>query len=185
MNNSEKAYIATYTGKKFFLLDPRMEDIDIVDIAHAEAMQCRWTGHCKHHYSIAQHSWYCSFIGPEDEALHRLLHDGSEAYISDMNRPLKHYTEAGAAYRKVEEPLQNLIYEAHGLSTIEPPSVKIADNMMLYAEKAQLMDYSFPESEIWLPGETQADIKIVQWSPEYAEQKFLERFHELYTRRIN
>jgi len=183
--DASKAYIATFTGKKFFLLAPRMEDIDIIDIAHATAMQCRWTGHSKHHYSIAQHSWYCSFLGPEDEALERLMHDGSEAYISDMNRPLKHYTDAGTAYMKVEEPLQRMIYEAFACKTTEPPSVKIADNLMLYAEKAQIVGYKFAEAEQWSAKEEAAPIIIEQWSPEYAEKKFLERFRELYNRRIN
>jgi len=185
VENIDKAYIATYTGKKFYLLNPRIEDIDIIDIAHSLSMQCRWTGHCRFHYSVAQHAYYCSFLGPENEAFHRLNHDDSEAYISDMNRPLKHYTEAGKAYMEVEEPLQGLIYDSFGLSRIEPASVKIADNMMLYAEKAQIMGYEFAESQKWLPNEDQADVKIVQWSPEFAEKMFLERFYQLQKRRIN
>jgi 5'-deoxynucleotidase YfbR-like HD superfamily hydrolase len=183
--DASKAYIATYTGKQFFLLAPRMEDIDIVDIAHALAMQCRWTGHCKFHYSVAQHAYYCSLLGTEEEALERLNHDDSEAYISDMNRPLKHYTKAGEAYMKVEEPLQHMIYEAFACKTTEPASVKVADNLMLYAEKAQIMGYKFSEAELWSPQEEQAPIIIEQWSPEKAERKFLERFNELYKRRIN
>jgi|SRR5579859_189219 len=183
--NADKAYIATYTGKKFFLLNPRIEDIDIIDIAHALALQCRWTGHCKFHYSVAQHAYYCSLLGPENEAFHRLNHDDSEAYISDMNRPLKHYTEAGEAYMQVEEPLQGLIYDAFGLSRIEPASVKIADNKMLYTEKAQIMGYTFNEAEKWSPDEGQCSIVIERWSPEQAEHMFLERFYQLQKRRIN
>jgi 5'-deoxynucleotidase YfbR-like HD superfamily hydrolase len=177
--DASKAFIATYTGKKFFLLEPRIEDIDIIDIAHALAMQCRWTGHCKFHYSIAQHAYYCSFLGPDNEAFHRLNHDDSEAYISDMNRPLKHYTAAGEAYMKVEEPLQHLIYDAFGLPRVEPPSVKAADNAMLYAEKAQIMGYKFQECQIWTPGELAAPITVEQWSPEHAEEMFLSRFNEI------
>ncbi|VVB52894.1 Uncharacterised protein [uncultured archaeon] len=184
MQNKSKAYIATFTGKKFFLLKPRMEDIDITDIAHALALQCRWTGHCKYHYSVAQHSYYCSVLGPEEEALERLMHDGSEAYISDMNRPLKHYTDAGSAYMKVEKPLQDMIYAAFACRPIEPASVKIADNMMLYAEKAQIVGYKFAEQDE-TEDSAQAPILIEQWSPERAEKEFLKRFQELYKRRIN
>jgi len=176
-----KAYIATYTGKKFFLLAPRKIDIDIRDIAHSLSLQCRWTGHVKFHYSVAQHAFYCSLLGPENEALERLMHDDSEAYIADMSRPLKHFTEAGGAYRKVEEPLQQMIYEKFLCKTPEPPSVKIADNLMLYAEKAQIMGYTFSEADAWsATGEEQAPIQIERWTPEQAEQKFLERFEELY-----
>jgi hypothetical protein len=189
MNNEDKAYIATYTGRKFFLLKPRLEDIDITDIAHALSLQCRWTGHCKFHYSVAQHAYYCSLIGPASEAFHRLHHDDSEAYISDMNRPLKHYTDAGKAYRKVEEPLQNAIYTAFGLPLIEPPSVHLADNAMLYTEKAQIMGYLFGEAEVyqsyWGEFDKSAVVTIERWTPEFAEKMYLERHNQLYKGRIN
>jgi 5'-nucleotidase len=184
-NDAAKAYIATFTGKQFYLLSPRLEDVDIVDIAHALAMQCRWTGHCKFHYSIAQHSYYCSFIGPDSESFDRLMHDAAEAYISDLNRPLKHYTEAGVAYRRQEAVIQKVIAERFGFSVIEPKSVKLADNSMLYAEKAQIMGYKFEEAENWEHYDENNGIKIERWSPEQAEQMFLNRFTELYSWRIN
>lgn len=180
MNSPNKAFIGTYTGKKFFLLKPRLCDIDIRDIAHGLALQCRWTGQSKHHYSIAQHSYYCSFLGPSSEALSRLLHDGSEAYMGDMNRPLKHFTAAGPAYRRQEAVIQHLIYRKYGVSLIEPPSVHIADQGMLYAERNQLMRLKFKEAEKWLPDEAAANVKITKWSPERAEQMFLKRFKQLY-----
>jgi hypothetical protein len=183
-NQVNKAFIGTFTGKKFFLLKPRLKDIDILDIAHGLSMQCRWTGQCKHHYSIAQHSYYCSFLGPENEALDRLLHDGSESVMGDMNRPLKHFTAAGVAYRRQEAVIQHLICRRFGISLIEPPSVHIADQQMLYAERNQLMRLNFKEAEEWLPGETPAPIKIKKWSPEKAERKFLKRFYELYKGKV-
>jgi hypothetical protein len=189
-NDVQKAYIATFTGKKFYLLEPRLEDIDIIDIAHALSLQCRWTGHCKFHYSVAQHSYYCSFLGLNSEAFDRLMHDASEAYIADVNRPLKHYTEVGIAYRKVEAGLQKAIAERFGFSIIEPQSVKIADNLMLYAEKAQIMGYKFNEAKdadgiVRMANEEKAPLLIEQWSPEHANTMFLQRFQELYKGRIN
>lgn len=185
-NDAQKAYIATYTGKQFFLLSPCLEDVDIVDIAHALSLQCRWTGHCKFHYSVAQHSYYCSFLGPDAEAFDRLMHDASEAYISDLNRPLKHYTEAGVAYMRQEAIIQKVIAERFGFSTIEPPSVKLADNSMLYAEKAQIMGYKFEEAERWENNDDGKNgVTIEQWTPQQAEQMFLNRFKKLYSWRIN
>lgn len=180
-----KAYIATYTGKQFFLLNPRLEDIDIIDIAHALSLQCRWTGHVKWHYSVAQHSVYCSMIGPESEAFERLMHDGSEAYMGDMNRPLKHYTEAGPPYRVQESVIQNAICQRFGLSTHEPASVHLADNAMLYAEKEQLLGYTFEEAEDWERYEDYPMPVITRWSPDQAETMFLRQFNELYKRRVN
>lgn len=189
-NDVLKAYIATVTGKKFFLLEPRLEDIDIIDIAHALSLQCRWTGHCRYHYSVAQHSYYCSFLGPDNEAFDRLMHDAPEAYIGDLNRPLKHYTEAGVAYRRQEAIIQKAIAERFGFSVIEPKSVKVADNLMLYAEKKQIMGYTFDEAQdadgiVRIANEEAAPIQIEQWTPGQAKTMFLTRFEELYSGRLN
>jgi hypothetical protein len=183
MRDSKKAWISTFTGKKFFLLHPRLKDIDIKDIAHSLSHQCRWTGHTRYHYSIAQHSWYCSFIGPESEALDRLMHDGSEAYMGDMNRPLKHFTQAGPAYRAQEAVVQNAIAVKYGLALVQPPSVHYADNLLLYAEKEQLIAGHHRWKIKWGTGGVSARIKIVRWTPEKAEKKFLERFRELNKRK--
>jgi len=184
-NDVLKAYIATASGKQFFLLEPRLEDIDIFDIAHALSMQCRWTGHCKFHYSVAQHSYYCSFIGPDNEAFDRLMHDAAEAYIGDLNRPLKHYTEAGIAYRRQEAVIQKAIAERFGFSVVEPPSVKLADNSMLYAERDQIVGYKFEEAENWERYDENNGVTIEEWTPLQAKANFLSRFETLYTGRLN
>lgn len=180
---NEAASIITYTGKWFHLLDPVIEDIDIRDIAHALSMQCRWTGHCKFHYSVAQHSWYCSYLGPKKEAFDRLMHDASEAFMSDMSRPLKHYTDAGVAYRLQERMIQNAIRHRYGLGK-EPKSVHEADNQMLFAEKAQIMAKVDWNDNLSIHKDFgTADVKIKPWSPAYAERMFLKRFKELYKRK--
>jgi 5'-deoxynucleotidase YfbR-like HD superfamily hydrolase len=178
-NQANKAFIGTFTGKKFFLLKPRLIDIDIRDIAHSLAFQCRWTGQCKYHYSVAQHSYYCSFLGPDNEAFDRLMHDASEAYMGDMNRPLKHFTAAGSPYRQQEAVIQHLIRRKFGLSLVEPPSVHVADQQMLSTERYQLMRFNFKMADVW---ETLApvSIKICRWSPEEAEKMFLKRFKQLH-----
>lgn len=44
--------IATYTGRWFWPLDPRPEDIVIEDIAHALSNKCRFSGHTKKFYCV-------------------------------------------------------------------------------------------------------------------------------------
>ena len=185
-----KAWITTYTGEKFYHLRPTAAMIHIEDIAHSLSMQCRWTGHTKFHYSVAQHSWYASYLVGEDwrangreMALTALLHDASEAYLGDMNRPLKHYTPAGAAYREIEESVERVIYEKFGLSYPMPEVVDAADTQMLYVEKAQLMTVTEAtqyEACKWGRDETEAPVVIKRWTPRRAEKMFLKRFEELY-----
>ncbi len=84
-------YIATYTGKQFYPLDPRPEDVCLEDIAHSLSNLCRFTGHTDtdRFYSVAQHSVICSTIVAPEAALLALLHDAAEAYLGDISRPLK------------------------------------------------------------------------------------------------
>lgn len=176
------ASIALFGGARFYLLSPRQEDIHITDIGHALAMQCRWTGHCKFHYSVAQHSVYCSYLGSDEEALDRLMHDASEAYMADMSRPLKHYTDAGKYYMQQEAIVQQAVRTRYGLGP-EPPSVHIADNQMMWTEKEQIMngpDFSHESQRAIHPYTGESGIKIERWSPDRAEEEFLRRFNELY-----
>ena len=87
-------YIYTVSKRKFYPLNPRIEDILIEDIAHALSMLARANGHFPFFHSVAQHSLECA-----NEALARgysekivlacLLHDGAEAYMSDVTTPVK------------------------------------------------------------------------------------------------
>ena len=90
--------MVTYTGKEFYPLDPNPADIDIKDIAHALSNCCRFAGHIKSFYSVAQHSVIVSELCEPENALAGLLHDASEAYLSDIARPVK-YTEQMEGYR--------------------------------------------------------------------------------------
>src|SRR4051812_43149736 len=79
--------IITHTGKWFNVLDPNPDEVDIEDIAHALALQCRFTGHTDEFYSVAQHSVLVANHCPSEYGIYGLLHDGSEAYLSDIARP--------------------------------------------------------------------------------------------------
>lgn len=174
---NSKAWIQTYHGGVFHLLDPQPEEILIEDIAHALAMQCRFTGHTRWHYSVAQHSIYASQIVQKGFELEALLHDGSEAYIADLSRPLKHYTEMGTYYIVIEERIQSVLARKFGVPEQMSPEVKAADNALLYAEKAALMPPMEWDTR-WGDGIV-ASITIEQWTPEEAEGRFLRRYAEL------
>ena len=105
--------IQTYTGRKFFPVAPRAEDIEILDVAHALSMLCRYTGHTKQFYSVAQHSVLVSRIVPPQDAAWGLLHDASEAYLCDVARPIK-------PYRLLEQRLMVQVAGRFDLTYAEP-----------------------------------------------------------------
>ena len=169
------AWIETYTGRRFYVLDPRPLDVDIKDIAHALSLLCRFTGHTREFYSVAQHSILVSRVCDREDALSGLLHDGSEAYLADINSPLKH-SPAMVRYRTAERHVQAAVEEHFNLPKM-PSSVKLADKRLLVTEKRDLMAAT-PDWEAFAGVEPLAG-RIVPWAPQIAEMAFLSRFHEL------
>src|SRR5882724_10226297 len=127
----KSAWIITFTGLKFYHLNPQPEMVTIEDIAHALSNIGRWTGHTRYFYSVAQHSVYASLICPPEFAFDTLMHDSSEAYLGDMNRPLKHFTAAGPAYREIEEKVEQVIFKKFGVRFPLSEEVKVVDTQML------------------------------------------------------
>ena len=109
-------WIQTFTGKQFYPLEPRLEDIDIVDIAHSLSMQCRFGGHCREFYSVAQHCLNVSDLCPPYLKLAGLLHDAAEAYLCDLPSPVKRDKDM-EAYRRAEFVLMRFIGEKFGVET--------------------------------------------------------------------
>lgn len=177
-----EAQIETYTGKRFDLLDPTFDMIDIEDIAHSLAGYPRFTMHTKFPYPVGQHTRLGSYLVPKIHALRFLLHDASEAYLGDMSRPLKYFTGIGNEYRKVEKPLQRKIYAKFGIFGPDPEVIHDIDAQMLYAEKHALMHSgkAEPWQHKWSRDEKAADVVIRETSFRRNKALWLKRFHELY-----
>jgi|APSaa5957512535_1039671.scaffolds.fasta_scaffold61886_2 uncharacterized protein len=175
-SSSDEPWIQTYVGKKFFWRSPRVEDIDIVDIAHALSMLCRFNGHCKQFYSVAEHCVHVSHVTPPGIEFAGLLHDASEAYFSDLPSPIKRKLPDVQA---IEDKLHQVICKKFGLAEPDLDDVKGADARMLFTEKAVLME---PIGTPW-PGEAEykpfPNVTLECWAPDVAKRKFLERFEEL------
>lgn len=172
---NQHEWMATFTGKAFYPLAPDPEQIDIRDIAHALSMACRYGGHVKRFYSVAEHSVLISRAVPAPYALHGLLHDATEAYLGDMIRPLK---KMMPEYRAAEDLLEQVIMKKFSLGRVMPPIVKEMDLRIVQDERAVLME---PTSQPWtaLDGIEPIGVNAVGLSPDEAELLFLDRFRYL------
>lgn len=103
-------WIQTATGRQFWPLDPRPEDVDVRDVAHALSNVCRFAGHTRWHYSVAQHSLLASLYAPPGSGLPALLHDAAEAYMGDIARPWKRflYVRTGLVADRVYESIKDV-----------------------------------------------------------------------------
>jgi uncharacterized protein len=190
--NPENAWINTYSGGIFTPLNAHIEDINVLDIAHSLSMQCRWNGHCRKFYSVAEHSVYVSrlsvaYLPPillndfkQSTMLYGLMHDATEAYLTDIPRPIKPFLKN---YKEIEDRLHSVINERYSINTanVIQKAVKEADNALLWSEREALMNkahsswgYDSPPEYKMSPHEIKA------LPPEEAKNLFLETFNGLY-----
>jgi hypothetical protein len=177
--SGESPTIQVASGLLFPLLRPDPAAIYIRDIAAALAKLCRFTGHCREFYSVAQHSVLVSLAVPSEYARWGLLHDATEAYIGDIAKPLKVAFDAlsPGVLKGIEERLMEAVAIRFGLIMPVPEPVHAADRALLATEKRDLMP-SGGRSWPWLP--PPLPDPIVPLRPREAESAFLVRYRELF-----
>ena len=172
--------IRTYTGVMFDPVHPKSERIDILDIAHALSMLCRANGHFRSFYSVGQHCINCAREAKargysERVQLACLLHDASEAYLSDVTRPVK---QELPKYLEIEEPLQEAIWRKYlgaELTEEEKALVFAVDDAMLYYEFEALMGTRLAEEEPELKSRPEFEFEGF----EEVEEGYLGEFNKL------
>lgn len=171
---STDVWMQTASGRQVFLLAPTHEQIDIDDIAHQLAMQCRWVGATRAFYSVAQHSVLVAGLVPPPYRLWGLLHDASEAYLGDVNSRFKQSAPM-SGYRAVEGHLQQVIFHCFGLHGPLPEEVRMADLQLLACESRDLLVKPVPTA--YAPP---AKFRITEtWDPSRAKANFLLAFEKL------
>lgn len=171
--------IQTRDGHYFNLLEPSVAAVSIDGIAHALSNLCRFTGHVREFYSVAQHSLMVSLIVPESMAREGLLHDAQEAYIGDVSTPLKRLLPR---YKEIEKNLEGVIAEKFGLdwSPEALSQVKRADAIMLATERRDLLGALEDDGEWRFLCGVEPLFQVVRpMSPVSARRAFLQRADEL------
>ena len=175
-------WIQTHTHRAFSLTTPDAADVTIEDIAHSLSQICRFNGHTRVPYSVAEHSVRCSQLVDQDFALDALLHDAGEAYFGDVSTPLKR--ELGAAWADVEERIGSLIADKFGVLWPPPRAVVNADLALLEIECRDLLGAAIDDwSKMGAMAVFKIDVDelviIEPWTPDFARHRFLERYHTL------
>lgn len=192
--------VETFTGHYVDTNNPQPGSIVLEDIAHALSMLCRFGGHAKTFYSVAEHSVFVSKTLEElgesrATCLAGLHHDDAEAYLGDIPRPLK--LLLAPVYRPLSDKMDHAI--AVALSKHGPPwlyatdfhrsEIKAADNHALLLEAQHLMpshglnwegsslDWNIMDWKTFVP--EQPEYWTGGLSPVQAEGAFLSRHWEL------
>lgn len=182
-DDMKDAWLQTSSGAKFTFFDPQVLHIRIEDIAASLSKQCRFNGHTKDFYSVAQHSIYVCDIVTDRAKPWALMHDGYEAYVSDIVNPMKVHLPL---VKEAEHLGQEALIDRFNIPIDDKIEAEVhaADRYMVFREAAALL----PNPELikeWglprIPFYPQQEIgNIVGWPWQAAERLFLERFRELF-----
>lgn len=183
--------IETNSGRFIDLYSPDPSDIWISDIAHHLAAVCRFGGACDPWYSVAEHSclvarlmlarglhWRIQLAG--------LLHDAHEAYIGDLQSPLKAMFSTGE-YSDIAYRFDLVIAAKFDLALTElwSPQVKEFDNFAGSIEAHWLMP-SQGRTEHWIrPNKIEPDDPVlfryrpIGHTPREAKSNFFATFNKI------
>lgn len=173
-------HITTYGGTHFEPTEPDIRKIHITDIAHALSLLCRGNGHVKIFFSVGQHCIRCAREAEargysERVVLACLLHDASEAYMSDVPRPFKKYLKE---YKVFENRLLDVVYTKYLGSTLteeEERLVKSVDDDLLYYDMLYLLGEYMSDTAPKLM--TEFDYEFIPF--EVVEKEYLELFERI------
>lgn len=151
-----KACIKTYTGEVINVFDIDSDKIHIEDIAHALSMQCRFSGHTREFYSVAQHCCHCYELA-QDYPFECLMHDAAEAYLHDIASPIKKWF---FVYKWMEKRLEKTLAKKFGFTYPFPTEVHKIDKDMLHNEMCSFMGKRakyFISLESWEHGQAESE----------------------------
>lgn len=176
----DSTWIPTFTGQKFDVFAPSKRAIRMSDIGHALAMKARWGGHAREFHSVAHHSVLVSKLLPPELALWGLLHDCGEAYLPDMQRPIK---GEFPRFSEMEDQILKIVIRSHDLPWPMPPRVIFADDVVTAWEWRDLLTKEAkrlwePERHDSIPVET---LQAIDWRE--AETMWVERYLALNEKR--
>lgn len=169
-------YVGTFTGRKVHFLNPHTDEIHIDDITQSLGMQCRFNGHVKKFYSVAEHSVHVARLVLERtddkrQALYALLHDASEAYLCDIQRPIKLTL---TNYEDIEKRLQDCIFAKYD-APLHSHVTDYIDKHIVRVEAEQL----YPVAPDWVEQYDRIDMQVKCWEPIVAQSQFQHMFKVL------
>lgn len=159
----------------------RPEALGIDEIARPLSNICRFTGHTKYHYSVAQHSVIGSYFVKPENAFTFLMHDATEAVLGDVSSSLKKLLPE---YQKLERAWWECLADQYGLPYVLPDDVRYVDStLMIQTEKLALFDYEilrYRKNPIkYARNVIKATHEICKLSPEVVRNRFIERYFQL------
>lgn len=175
------ALFGTRSGYMFDLLNPDENMINIEEIAHCLAYECRYNGHVPgdNFLSVAEHSVsVCERIQSDIEsgavniALIALLHDAHEAYTGDIASPLKKIIPE---IKDIEKGIQSVINKKFGIEEVSEKSARVVKKADTQVNELEMIQFS-----VIRDGNGRDEVPLRFLPPEKAKKLFMKKFKEVY-----
>lgn len=176
------AWMPTASGLKFKFDRLHENFMSIKDIAHSLAFQCRYNGHTRVFYSVAEHcvrvaDYLMDQTGVREFAYAGLLHDAAEAYVGDIISPIKRrYFD-----RTIEDQIELVLAIQFNVpfKLLQSDLIKRADLTLLTTEMRDLFTFDVSaELEEMCKQHPPIPSTIVPMTCEEARLAFLNKFTE-------
>ena len=161
-------YLQTYSGGMMNLTTNDFSELTLEDIAHSLSNQCRYAGHTRHFYSVAQHCLICADNAPAGQEWNALMHDAVEAVITDIPSPVKARVPPVKDY---EISVQSVLMEKFDYRVTT--DVKLLDIRALATEIRDLMEPSDHQAWDWVKEYKPFDATIEFLPQSWAKDEFL------------
>lgn len=160
--------------------EPRLDEI-----VHALPNINRYNGHTIRPYSVAEHSINCMAMAgviygltQPHHQLYFLLHDGAEAYLQDIVRPIKRYAPDSllVAEKIITRNIMKIMpFSDKQMHEITLPGFQACaeeiDTRMAVTELRKL----FPSNDATIDGfEHFSNLEIVPWEPPHIRTRYME-----------
>ncbi len=147
----EDGWIELVNGTRFYFQAPADYMVRVEEVAHSLSQLCRYNGHTRRFYSVAEHAiLMADYVerggGSPRECLTALHHDDAEYIIGDLARPVKAKTPQFKAHENV---LDETIARRFGTIHPFPAWLKELDRRILRDEREAVMN---PSQNDWGTG---------------------------------
>ena len=172
-------YIMSISGNRIYILDDPARDLKLSDIAHSLGMQCRYGGHTREFYSVAEHCTLLSDYAATELGDARLaawlhFHDAPESVCQDLVGPAKRVL---IDYRGYERGVVDSFCKHFPLVRgHDGQSVRNLDRQIMTDEMVQAMHVD-PKIETWM-NPAPLGVTLQFWPPRVASRRWFNRARE-------
>lgn len=186
----EDGWIEVISGRQIhFAARPRIlaREIFAEDIAYSLARLCRYNGHCKRFYSVAEHCLIMEKAAEKmglsiTQRLTILHHDDAEYLIGDLARPIK---EKMPEFKALELKIDHAVAIRFGTFYPMPAWLKSMDARILKDERSEVMN---PSNNNWgIDNLDKLGVKFMWFAgrfPWLIEKRWLAKHRQLTQKRL-